>query len=180
MQKLLELYPADTGPDNAAKLLADAHRSLNETNLEREVLSRLASRDADDLDTFLRLMELGGAAKDWPDAAQNAERFLAVNPLLAEPYRYLARASEALGKSPPAIQAYQTMLLLDPPDPAEAHFRLARLLHQAGDPSAKRHVLQALEEAPRFRDAHKLLLQIVAEAPPATAKPPTTEAEKDP
>jgi hypothetical protein len=55
--------------------------------------------------------------------------------------------------------------LLDPPDPAEAHYRLARLLHQAGDPAAKRHVLQALEEAPRFREAHRLLLEI--SPPPA-------------
>jgi hypothetical protein len=56
------------------------------------------------------------------------------------------------------------MLLLDPPDPAEVHFRLARLLRKAGDPAAKRHVLQALEEAPRFRDAHRLLLEIAGDA----------------
>ncbi len=136
--------------------------------------------DADDADTFLRLTELCTVAKDWPCAAQNAERFLAVNPLLAEPYRYLAAASEALDKSQPAIRAYQTMLLLDPPDPAEAHFRLARLLHQSGDPGARRHVLQALEEAPRFRDAQKLLLEISGNPQTNTDKTPPPEPQKNP
>jgi len=170
LQKLIKLYPDDTSPDNARKLLAAAHRHLNETNLEREVLTELAAAEADDLDTFLRLTELCSIEKDWSCAAQNAERFVAVNPLLAEPYRYLATASEALDKPRAAIQAYSTMLLLDPADPAEAHFRLARLLQTAGDPAAKRHVLQALEEAPRFRDAHKLLLKITSDASTNAAK----------
>ena len=180
LNQLLKLYPSDFGPDNALKLLAEAHRNLNETNLERKVLSRLASLDADDLDTFLRLTELCTAAQDWGGAAQNAERFLAVNPLLAEPYHSLARASETLGKTQPAIHSYQTMLLLDPPDPADAHFRLARLLHQTGDPAAKRHVLQALEEAPRFREAHKLLLELTRDLPSNAEKPATAEPEKKP
>jgi hypothetical protein len=65
------------------------------------------------------------------------------------------------------------LLVLDPSDPAEAHYRLARLLQQAGDPQAKRHVLQALEEAPRFREAHQLLLQLSAQpAAPRTNAPP--------
>src|SRR5205823_9711693 len=98
--------------------------------------------------------------------SQNAKRFLAVNPLLAEPYQYSARAREALGDGPPAIEAYQTLLLLHPADPADAHFHLARLLHQTGDPAAKRHVLQALEEAPRFREAHRLLLEISGQTQP--------------
>jgi len=166
LKKLLQLYPADTGPDNAHRLLADAYRSLNETNSEREILSGLAAMDADDLDTFLRLMDLYSAKSDWDDVSQNAARFIAVNPLLAEPYQYLARAREALGDGQPAIAAYQTLLLLEPPDPADAHFHLARLLHQTGDPAAKRHVLQALEEAPRFREAHRLLLEISRQTQP--------------
>ena len=115
-------------------------------------------------------MELDSAAKDWNGATRNANRFLAVNPLVPQPYRCLARASEALGRDPQAIQAYRTLLLLDPPDPAEMHYQLARLLHKTGDPGAKRQVLQALEEAPRFRDAHRLLLRMVEDASIKSAK----------
>jgi tetratricopeptide (TPR) repeat protein len=164
LEKLLQFYPTHTGPDNAYTLLADAHRHLNETNDERTVLSALAGLEADALDAYLRLMELETAAQNWPAVVTNADRYLAVNPLVAQPYRYLAQASEAIGQRETAIEACQTLLLLDPPDPAGAHFQLARLLYQAGRPAAKRHLLEALEEAPRFRDAHRLLLEMEARA----------------
>jgi TolA-binding protein len=181
LEKLLKAYPGNTGPENAHSMLAEAHRGLGETNEERAVLTTLANLEADDLDTYARLMELNTVAKDWPAVARNAERFLAVNPLMATPYRHLANASEELGRRDSAIAACKTLLLLDPPDPAGAHFQLARLLHQAGDPGARRHLLQALEEAPRFRDAHKLLLQVTRSSPPAKpAAPPLDSLEAEP
>ena len=161
LNRLIELFPGHVGRDSPYPLLAEVHRSLNETNEERRVLEAYVERDADAVEAYLRLMELAAADEDWNVVRKTAERFLAVNPLVAPPYRYLAKASEALEQPPVAIQAYRTILLLDPPDPAEVHYRLARLLFQAGDPAAKRHVLKALEEAPRYRDGHKLLLQIV-------------------
>jgi cytochrome c-type biogenesis protein CcmH/NrfG len=160
LETLLKCYPAQTGSDSAYALLAETHRGLGETNDERRVLAKLAELDADNLEAYQRLMELGAAAQDWPAVALNAERFLAVNPLLPAPHRFRALAQEALGQPQPAIASWRTVLRLDPPDPAEVHFRLARLLHQAGDAAARRHVLQALEDAPRFRDAHRLLLEI--------------------
>ena len=186
LQKLLKAYPDYTGTDNAYSLLAVAHRGLGETNQEFEVLAKLATLDSADLDTYLRVMELASAATNWTAAFENAQRFLAVNPLLPQPHAYLARASEALQKNPQAIAAYTRLLLLDPPDPAEAHFRLARLLYQEKQPMAKRHVLQALEEAPRFRDAHRLLLEIrrtetkpsaASSAEPGGKRPAPTEYE---
>jgi hypothetical protein len=64
------------------------------------------------------------------------------------------------------------MLQLDPEDPSEVHYRLARQLHKLGEPEAHRQVLQALEEAPRFRDAQRLLLELNRAKTPAT--PPAT------
>jgi tetratricopeptide (TPR) repeat protein len=81
--------------------------------------------------------------------------------LVALPHRYLAQASEKMDAVQTAIPAYRALLELDPQDPAEVHYRLARLLHQTGSPDeARRQALQALEEAPRYRDALCLLLQI--------------------
>jgi tetratricopeptide (TPR) repeat protein len=160
LQTLIELYPDQSGPNNAYALLAAVHRSLSDPAAERIALEQWAAREADALDAYLRLMELAEIAQDWNAVTQNAERFLAVNPLLPQPYRFLATASEGLGKTEPAISAYQKLLLLDPADPAEVHFRLARQLHLNNHPTAKRHVLQALEEAPRFREAHQLLLEL--------------------
>ncbi len=164
LQSLVELFPDFTGPDSAYRLLAAAHRALGETNAERQVLARFAEKDDEAADAYLRLMELGAAVRDWPAVAQNAQRYLAVNPLLAPPYRYLAQASESNGETQTAIAACRALLELDPADPAELHFRLAQLLHRAGDPDARRHLLQALEEAPGYRDALRLLLKINGES----------------
>lgn len=175
LEKLMQFFPGNTGPDNCYALLAAAHRGLNETNDERIVLTTLASLEADDLDTYARLMDLSAELKDWGAVATNAMRYLAVNPLVALPYRYLADAAEKLNQPESAIAASKTLLQLDPPDPAGTHFLLARLLHQKGDASAKRHLLQALEEAPRFREAHRLLREMTAKtaaAPPAPAEKP--------
>jgi len=96
----------------------------------------------------------------------NARRYLAVDPLVAPPYRFLAQAAEQTGDTPTAVQAYRTLLQLDPLDPAEAHYRLAVLLHRAGDSEARLQLLKALEEAPRHRAALRLLLEM--EAKPGT------------
>jgi len=160
LERIISLCPDQSGPNNAYAMLAAVHHGLNETKPERIVLEQWADSDADALDAYQRLMELGEQNEDWKVVAHNADRFLAVNPLLPQPYRFLARAREELGEVSQAINAFEKVLLLDPPDPAEVHYRLARLLYKGNNPKAKRHVLQALEEAPRFRDAHRLLLEL--------------------
>jgi tetratricopeptide (TPR) repeat protein len=165
LSRLIELYPAQTGRGCAYELMGAAHRSLGETNEEYRVLSKLAEQDDEASDAYLRLMELAAARSEWAEVQRNAERFLAVNPLVAPPYRQLARAGEETGTEPKAIAAYQTLLQLDPPNPADVHFRLARLLDHAGDPTARRHTLMALEEAPRHRAALQLLLKLNSGSP---------------
>ena len=90
----------------------------------------------------------------------NAERSLAVDPLVSTPYAFLARASRHVDDVNHAIKANRALLQLDPPNPAEVHFQLAQALNQSGDPDARRQVLQALEDAPRFRQALQLLLKL--------------------
>lgn len=160
LQRLLHLFPEQTGADSAYPLLASVHRTLGETNLERRVLSEFASRDREAPDAYLRLMELATIDGDWPEVRRNAERFLAVNPLLAPPYRHLAEAAEATGEPAVAIEAYRTMLRLDPANPADTHYQLARLLRPTDAKDARRHVLEALEESPRHRPALRLLLRL--------------------
>jgi tetratricopeptide (TPR) repeat protein len=160
LQRLIDLYPSQTGPESAYAMLAAAHRALGETNAERQVLSRFAQEDDEAKQAYLRLAELGVAANDWPEVVQNVQRCLAVDPLVATPYKFLAQASRHTGETTQAILANRALLQLDPPNPAEVHYELARALHKMGDPAARRQVLEALEEAPRYRAALALLLEI--------------------
>lgn len=172
LRKLVESFPEHAGSDSAYPLLARVHRQLGQTNEERRVLVLLAERDHEAADAYLRLMELSAAAQDWPEVLRNARRFLAVNPLVPAPYRWLAQAAEATGDNETALQAFQALILLDPPNPADAHYQVARLLKGKDPAGARRHVLLALEEAPRHRKALRLLLDL---QPRDAAPQPTKE-----
>ncbi len=173
LEILIKAYPEQKDANNAYSLLAQVHRQLQETNAERDVLQKLSSFDADDWESFLRSCELAAAREDWSEVLASGERLLAVNPLLPQSHRFLAQGREALQQNRGAIRNYEALLVLDPPDPADIHFRLGNLLHHENDPRAKKHVLQALEEAPRFRKAHELLLELTA-LPAAATNPGET------
>jgi cytochrome c-type biogenesis protein CcmH/NrfG len=171
LNALLQKYPEPRGEDSALRLLAQVQRELGETAAERATLAKLAMFGGEAPDAYLRLTELGTAEKDWKDVALNARRFLQINPLVSAPWRALAEASAGTGDDTTAIAANRTLLQLDPANPAEVHFELARLLHRENDPEARRQVLLALEDAPRHRAALNLLLELGApSAQPVEAK----------
>ena len=60
-----------------------------------------------------------------------------------------------------AIREYSAVLALNPLDKASAQYNLARAYFAAGQrDKASEHVLAALEIAPSYRPAQKLLLQL--------------------
>jgi tetratricopeptide (TPR) repeat protein len=175
LEKVKTLYPEYVGPDNPYTLMAHVFRRLSDFAAEHKLLEELAMRDGDAVAAYARLMELDEAAGDWSGVAKNARRSLAVNPLVPAPHRSLAKAAEHLGDRDGALTAYRAVALLDDTDPAGVHYRLARLLRDAGKPQeARREVLRSLEEAPRFREALDLLLDLVEAKPPKVSSPPTT------
>ncbi len=176
--RLKAAYPGYVGEGNADVLLAAVCRKTADPAGERAALESLASKDGNAGPAYLRLMELEEASKDWTGLARDARRMLAVNPLVPAPHRELAKASEALGRDADALSAYRALSILDETDPADAHYRLAKILARVGQPAvARREVLRSLEEAPRFLEAHRLLLELVGPekppGPPPTPAPPT-------
>jgi len=163
LRKLLSLYPAHTEQDNPYRLLAQVHRKLGETEQEAQVLSKLATLSPDAADAYDRLMEIAVEQKSWTQVVENGDRYLAVYPLLGTVYRRLGQACEELGQRERAIESYERLLLLDPADPVDVNYRLAQLLRQQDPVGAKRYILEALADAPRFRQGHKLLLEILNE-----------------
>jgi tetratricopeptide (TPR) repeat protein len=161
IEKLIALYPQYTGDDNGYGLLAEAHRNLGEAEQERQVLEKLAAISSSAAHAYGRLIEMAVAKQDWQAVATYGEKYMAVYPMLAQLHWQLGRANEELGRDEQAIESYERLLLLDPADPADVNYRLGCLLEARDPAAAKRHVLLALAEAPRFRRAHRLLLKIV-------------------
>jgi tetratricopeptide (TPR) repeat protein len=164
LEKLIALYPQYAGDDNAYLLLAEVHRNLGETEEERQALHRLAANSSRAAHAYGRLIEIAVEKEDWEEVVKYGRKYMAVHPLLTGLYRQLGRANDELGRGEEAIESYRRLLLLDPPDPADINYCLGRLLEPTDPAQAKRHVLMALAEAPRFRQAHRLLLRLADRA----------------
>lgn len=161
LETMRQLYPNDAGDDSLYPLLARVHHELKETDAERATLEKFAELSDDNADMFERLTELTAQAKDWERTREYALRWLAVNPLNPTPHRKAAQAAEELHDDQLAADSYRALLLLNPVDVADLHLRLSTATQRLGDlAAARRHALLAVEEAPRFRQAHKQLLAL--------------------
>ena len=172
LQLLLKEFPEDISNGCAYELLAEVYRQLKNLPQEQATLEQWIQRDNDALSAQLRLLEIYADQQNWQELARVAELTLAVNPLLTSPQQHLAAALTAMKQPQQSIPPLQALLVLDPRDPADVHYRLARSLQETGKHSlARRHVLQALEFAPRYRDAHRLLLELAKSSKPVEAAP---------
>src|SRR5699024_9587988 len=129
------------GGDSAYPLLARAMHELHKPDEEIAAIRKWVTVDPEASEGLLRLIELFSERNDWKEAAKYADRLMAVNPLIPPPHRALARSREELGELSKAIRHYRTLLLLNPPDLAEVHYRLANNLHKQKAPDAKLHLL---------------------------------------
>ncbi len=161
LERAVKVFPFETGEKSASLMLANLYQERGETEKSLELLKRIASLDDDAAHVFLQIIEFETAAKNWPSVLKYAEKLVAVNPLISAPHAALSKAAEELKQHQVAVEAMEAELLLDPNDIASVHYRLAQQYQSLGDQvKAKRNVLQALEEAPRYRDALSLLLKL--------------------
>jgi tetratricopeptide (TPR) repeat protein len=173
LKKAAALYPTYGEAGGPWVLLAAAYREAGDAKAEREMLEKHVALNAEAVEPRVRLMELASADKDWKAVAEVASQLAGINPLIPAPHRHAAAAAEALHDRPRAIEAWRTLLVLDPLDRADHHYHLAKLLAEDNRlPEARRQVLEALEDAPRFREAHQLLLKLVEKSPPDAAPGP--------
>lgn len=157
---MIELFPQYVGADNGYMMKAAAHRALDQPRQEAAVLRELAWRSPEALNTYLRLIDIDLESGKWQELLKNSSRVIAINPFLKQAHWARGQAWEGLEEKEKAAASYGRMMGLKPVNPAEVNFRLARTLQPSNPIQAKRHVLDALADAPRYRDARKLLLRM--------------------
>ena len=75
----------------------------------------------------------------------------------------LAQVATRAGDHRTALRERRAIMALNPPDPIDARYELARALAAAGDvASARRELLAVLEQAPSFEKGQALLLELRA------------------
>jgi tetratricopeptide (TPR) repeat protein len=165
LERAARVYPGYAqGNESPWSYLAAAYRGTGDAAQEREALEKFLGLSSDSLAGRERFLEIAAGAKDWEAVEKVAGDFLAINPLVPTGHRYLAEAAAALGDRAAALAERRTLLLVDPVGRVENHYQLGRLLFEEKQlKEARRQVVLALEEAPRYREAHRLLLKIVDE-----------------
>lgn len=165
-EKAIALDPGHIGADSAWGPLAIVLGHLGDREAQLKTWRTLADRSPTASEAFTALLADAEQRNDHAEIFRQAKRLLALNPMAAAARRSLARAADATGRSDEALAAWRTLLALTPPDAAEINYRIARLLAPSDRIAAKRHVLDALVDAPRYRDAHALLLELTAGTTP--------------
>jgi tetratricopeptide (TPR) repeat protein len=185
-QLLVNLWPEDPAPTSALRKLIAIERKLDHRTEERNALATLASIDPHDSKPLIRLIDLDMQNNDYQSVESWCNALLAITPNHQPTLNNLALSGEKLHKPRLTIDALLALSELDPIDPSDIFLRLAlayELLSKqpSGDPAAipnaKRYCLKALEEAPRFDLALRLLQRLNSQAPAqsSTALEPTQE-----
>jgi tetratricopeptide (TPR) repeat protein len=165
-ERAIALDPEYVGEDSAYAPLAEALTRMGDEKAARATWTTLAARSPTATSAFTALLGWAEKEENWAEVGRLADCLLAVNPMLEAPRRSQARAAEATGHTAEAIAAYTKLLALAPVDAAHVRYRLGSLLAESDPSRAKRYVLDALAEAPRFRAAHALLLRLTSEKAP--------------
>lgn len=161
LNKSIELYPAQESSGNAYQTLAQIYRIEENPDEEYKILMEWIKYDDQCVDAYERLMTLDSKAENWEQLRNTSELLFAVDPLRNSVHQMLASASIALNDQDLRLKSLKRTLLFGAADVAGANFEIAQIYEKRQQwKSAKRHVLQALEEAPRYRAAHQLLLKI--------------------
>ena len=160
--RLVKLFPHDASAEAARRVLADLYRKQGRAGEEARVLEDHLKVTAEAPDAAARLMDLRMAEGDWPRAVICGEQILAVDPGNARLLRQLVEAAENADRRELAIRCLRGLLKLDPSAGPRWRIHIAQLIRDRDQREARRQILLALEAAPRFRAAHRLLLELNA------------------
>ncbi|MAI72368.1 MAG: hypothetical protein CMM01_15855 [Rhodopirellula sp.] len=176
LERLRDLETLTGERGGPLELLGQVYRKLGDTEAERIVLAETVANSSDALPSLRRLIELSVKDEKWDSVQQYAGNVIAINPMLPEGQSALADAAERQEGFAEALGALRALARMNPVDPAAIDFRMARALKSMGSlEESKHHVLRALLEAPRYREAHDLLLQLIE-----MNEPPENDNETEP
>ncbi len=120
--------------------------------------SRIGGRHPETVTELAKLLEEAGRPKE---AAAALERLNFIYPNDEELHRRLGRLYRLAGNHESAVREYLALVAMKPADVAGANFELAQAYRATGKvDEAKDALLSALEAAPGYRPAQKLLLEL--------------------
>jgi len=159
---VLAMYPEYVNEANVYGFIAEADRARGDSNAEAEILTAYAHQGGRMPEMLKRLATLEESRGQTDEAEATLERLNYIYPVKDEELHH--RLGDLLYKDKQydgAIREYNAFAASNPVDKAGAQFSLAQAYFAAGQKDqAEECVLAALEIAPGYRPAQKLLLQL--------------------
>ncbi|MFN0087002.1 MAG: tetratricopeptide repeat protein [Blastocatellia bacterium] len=164
LRKSIELFPFQGEEGNAYEILAEIHEKRGDKAAEADALDALLRIDENNYDALKKLAQLKFAAGDKARALELLQMSFYVNPFEHTAHTMAGDLYLERNEAASAVREFQVALAASPPNPAEAHYNLARAYFAAGKTrEARRAVLRSLEAAPGFDKAQELLLKITGQ-----------------
>jgi TolA-binding protein len=159
---LLAMYPEYVDEANLYVLMADADKARGDAKSEAAILTAYEREGGQMPDVLKRLATLQEAAGQPAQAAATLARINYIYPVKDEDlHRRLGDLLYAQKQYDGAIREYSARVASNPADKAGAEFNLAQAYFGAGQKDkAEDSLLAALEIAPGYRPAQKLLLEL--------------------
>ena len=159
-----EMLPSYTGYPSPALVLAQIYEREGNQQSRLQWLEVLMENLQHDYGSAMVLAEAALEDSDFEQAAYFLDRAIQVDPYRSEVHELKARYAETVNDSAAAVTEYEVLMQLEISDPVEARTNLAQAYLNNGQASkAKQNLLYALEQAPSYERAQRLLLRSIEE-----------------
>ena len=163
-EKIQDWYPDYVEDNNLYEILAKAYLETNNKPAAMAELERYVKIGGRNPETIKKLAKMLVEAGRKKDAADVLARLNYIYPLDNEAHQLLGSFWLEQGNASGAMREFRAVVAHNPIDPAEAHDDLARALNNNHQPDqAKDELFTALEAAPGYRPAQRLLLELTAD-----------------
>ncbi len=160
--RLVEIMPNYVEADSPYIALARASEEQGDRARAVATLETFWRNGGYDPDTLQQLARWLVDAGRSDDAINVLQAVNLVDPLSQAVHGELGDLLLSRDRAEDAMREYRVALALDPHDKATAYYRLAKAYHVLGDREAsQQQLLLALDVAPNFRPAQRLLLEIM-------------------
>ncbi|MGH7936520.1 MAG: tetratricopeptide repeat protein, partial [Chthoniobacterales bacterium] len=160
-EEVRSLYPQYVYDANAYEFIAEADLAKNDKKAAAAILTDYEKMGGRNPGALKQLASLEKDLNQPKESAATLDRINYIYPMGEDLHRQLGELWYAQNNYKGAIREYTAVVALKPLDKASAQFDLAQAYFADGQrDKAEANVLAALEAAPDFRPAQKLLLQL--------------------
>ena len=162
LNQAYELLPSYTGYPSPPLVLSQIYEQEGNREAQLQQLELLLQNLQHDYASAIILAEAALEESNFERAEYYIDRAIQVDPYKADVHQLKASYAETIGDSQLAVTEYEVLLKLEINDPAEAQTNLAQAYLNNGQAlQAKENILRALETAPSYQRAQRILLQSI-------------------